>query len=240
MMRPQHSSIDARAVLSALSLLCALALGCASNSATLVSQVRKGPGSGVNPSRVLALSASCGSMESRCPPEYVETVDQIVRSTMGFAGYDVIEPGQLRAQTRQRHEVHELERYGETNASATVAEDDFGDEVTTSASGTQGFVERSTITLDGSGFDDLTVSEQRGVLAEAGADAFLIVRVTVGARHNVWVANQEVEVMVKLQVDSGRSMAWASRCTASSNDFRTVHAALENAARCAIDRATGS
>ena len=60
----------------------------------------------------------------------------------------------------------------------------------------------------------------------------------VGGKMGVWVPNQNVEVMVRLGVNRGDEMAWASRCTASSNDFSTVSAALEHAARCAMHGAT--
>jgi hypothetical protein len=95
------------------------------------------------------------------------------------------------------------------------------------------------VVLDGPGFEDLSVDERKEVLDKTGADAILSVRIVVGGQIGVWVPNQNVEVMVKLGVNLGDSMAWASRCTASSNEFATVDAALEQAARCAIYGGTG-
>ena len=93
--------------------------------------------------------------------------------------------------------------------------------------------------LDGPGFDDLSIDERHEVLAGSGADGVLVVRIVVGGQVGVWVPNQNVEVTVRLGADQGDVMVWAARCTASSNDFSTVDAALENAARCAIHGATG-
>jgi hypothetical protein len=88
--------------------------------------------------------------------------------------------------------------------------------------------------LDGPGFDDLTIDARHAVMEKSGADSVVSVRIVVGGQLGLWVPNQSVEVMVKLGVNQGDTMAWASRCTASSNDFSTVTLALENAARCAM------
>lgn len=206
----------------------------------LMPQVQAGPGYQTRPTRVLALSASCGSVDFQCPPEYGSTVDGIVRSGLEFAGYAVVQPDQLRLETRQRHETHESERSQSASQASTKVERtlDFDDNISSSHA-TQSASQRSTIILDGPGFDDLTVAERQQVLTDAGADGVLSVRIVVGALVGGWTPNQDVEVMVKLGVDDGDTMAWASRCTASSNDFSTANAALENAARCAISAATG-
>ena len=65
-----------------------------------------------------------------------------------------------------------------------------------------------------------------------------MVRVVVGGRRGVWAPDQAVEVVVKLAVGGGATMAWAARCTASAREFASVNAALEYAARCAIDGGT--
>lgn len=205
----------------------------------LTPEVHRGPANGARPSRVLALSASCGSVELSCPHRYIETVDGIVRSSLDFAGYAVVQPDQLRAETRQRHEVHERERESRQSSGTVHTERTLGFDRTTTSAG-QSVVERekSTIVLDGPGFDDLTVSDRRAVLSDAGADAVLAVRVVIGAQHGVWSPDQEVEVMVKLGMDEGRQMAVAARCVASSNNFATVEAALEHATRCAVSGLT--
>jgi hypothetical protein len=214
----------------------ALAAGCASRApVALVADLQRGPGQGTRPGRVLALSASCGSLEFRCPREYVDAVDGIVRSGLEFHDVALVQPDQLRDRTRQRHETHEVERTSETREHSTHVERTLRPDDRIHGSGSSSTtVEKSTIVLDGPGFDDLTVAEKRALLADAGADAVLVTRIVVGADHGVWRPDQSVEVMVKLSVDRGDTMAWAARCSASSNDFATVGAALENAARCAI------
>lgn len=225
-----------------LAALPALLGACVSSAPppALAPQVQLGPGQGTRPQRVLVLAASCGSVDYRCPSEYTETVDGIVRGGMEFAGYALVEPDQLRNVTRQREETHETERTSTASRTDSHVERplDFDDNSTTVAR-SETETTKSTIHLDGPGFEDLTVAERRDVLREAGADAVLVVRVVVGATTGVWAPDQSVEVMVKLGVDEGATMAWASRCMASSNDFSNVRAALENAARCAVWGATG-
>lgn len=205
----------------------------------LTAEVRYGAGYSSRPAKILALSASCGSVEFHCPRDYVATVDNIVRSSMGFAGYQLVVPESLRADTRQRSETHTSETtttrsHSTVTKKRTLAFDkqNIADRQSTTTT------ESSVIHLDGSGFSDLTVPQKRAVLAEAGADAVLVTRVVVGAAVGNWDPDQRVEVMVKLSVGDGSQMAWAARCSASSNDFSSVNAALENAARCAVHGAT--
>jgi len=203
-------------------------------------QVQQGPAAGAKPNRVLVLQAACGSVDYKCPREYAETVDAIVRGGLEFSGFNVVEGEKLRNQTRQRHEEHDTSTTTSDSQSDTKVERvlDFDDHIH-NHSGSTSTTEHSLVVLDGPGFEDLSIDERHEVLAKSGADAVLVVRIVVGGQVGVWAPNQNVEVMVKLGVNQGDSMAWAARCTASSNDFSTVNAALENAARCAIYGATG-
>lgn len=201
-------------------------------------QVQIGPGARVATRRVLVLSASCGSMEFRCPREYIDTVDGIVRSQMDFAGYALVDPETLRNRTRERHETHDEGTVRTASSSKTEDKPNWApDRTTIHSAQSVTETEQHHTELDGPGFQDLTVSERREVLAEAGADGVLVVRVVVGAENGVWAPDQHAEVMLKLAVDSGDTMAWASRCMASSNDFASVSAALESATRCAVQGA---
>ena len=207
----------------------------------LVPQVQAGPASSAHPSRVLVLAASCGSVDYRCPEEFGQTVDSIIRGGLEFAGYNVVGSEQLRASTRQRHEERTTTSDTSSRTSRTDVEHDlspFGAHTTT-ADHHASRTEHDLIVLDGPGFEDLSVAERHQVLASSGADAVASIRIVVGGQTGVWRANQHVEVMVKLGVGQGDAMAWASRCRASSNEFSTVGAALENAARCAIHGGTG-
>lgn len=202
----------------------------------LAPQVQTGPANGTPAGKVLVLHAACGSLDQPCPPSYIETVDNIVRGGLEFAGYSLVEGESLRNETRQRHE----EVSTTTSSSQNVTDYERGlapdDRITnTSSSETR----TSFVVLDGPGWEDLSVDERHQVLAKAGANSVLSVRIVVGANVGMWTPDQNVEVMVKLGVQQGDAMAWAARCLASSNDFATVNAALEHAARCAIYGGTG-
>jgi hypothetical protein len=202
--------------------------------------VQHGPASGVKPNRVLVLQAACGSVEAKCPNEYIDVVDAIVRGGLEFSGLNLVESEKLRNQTRERHEEHDSSTSTKTSQTDTTIEHPIlFDEHSHVTNHTTTADEHSKIVLDGSGFEDLSIDERHEVVAKSGADAVVVVRIVIGGQVGVWVPNQNVEVMVKLGVNQGDSMAWAARCTASSNDFTTVNAALENAARCAIYGATG-
>ena len=225
-------------------LACGLAIflvACGGRPVPLKPQVRVGPANGANPNRVLALPATCGSVEFTCPPSYISTVNSIVRSSMDFAGYALVESEQLRRDTRDREETHETEVVTHSSQSTAEVERtlDFDDKSSRSES-SRTERRRSVVQLDGSNFEDLSVVERQEVLAQVGADGVLVARIVVGAQQSEWIPNQHIEVMVKLSVDSGRTMVWAARCMASSNDFSTVESALENATRCAVYGATGN
>jgi len=205
----------------------------------LIPEVQPGPASGTPAGTVLALRASCGSVEYRCPKEFGQTVDSIVRGGLEFAGYAVVDDDSLRNQTRSRHEEHAVTSAEDTSQSRTVdrvGPVPVGSRATTAGRRSQS--QTDTLVLDGPSFEDLSVEERHQVLTKSGADSVASVRIVVGGQAGVWAPNQNVEVMVKLGARQGDVMAWASRCTASSNQFSTVTSALEQAARCAIGGAT--
>jgi len=203
-------------------------------------EVQPGPAVGARPNRVLVLPASCGSVEEPCPQEYIKTVDDIIRGGLEFAGINVVQAENLRAETRQRHEEHSSTNTTSNSSSNTHIERTLrpDDRISTQSS-SDSTTTSHLVVLDGSNFEDLSVDERHSVIDKSGADSVAVVRIVIGGRVGVWAPNQNVEVQVKLGVNQGDSMAWAARCTASSNDFSTVSSALENAARCAIHGATG-
>ena len=206
----------------------------------LVPEVQPGPAAGAHPGRVLVLAATCGSVEYHCPSDFARTAGTIVKSGLEFAGYTVIDSDGVRLEPRQRHEEHTTvtatsESHDETRTEGNILP---VGEHTTSSGVTHDETDTDKIVLDGPGFEDLTVDQRREALARAGADAVLSIRIVVGGTTGVWRPNQNVEVMIKLGVNQGDTMAWASRCVASSNDFTTVTAALEHATRCAVHGAT--
>ena len=209
---------------------------CGGSRPPLFPEVQPGPAVEARPNRVLVLAASCGSVEYHCPSGFAKSVDGIVRGGLEFAGYNVVDAESLRLQTRQRHVEQNDSSTTTSSHDVTHVEGNIipiGSTVTSEGSSTTTSSSELTI-LDGPGFEDLTVDERREVLDKAGSDAIVTVRIVVGGTTGVWRPNQNVEVMLKLGVNQGDSMAWASRCIASSNDFDTVTAALENAARCAV------
>lgn len=216
------------------------ACGAPRQHVALTPQVQTGPANGAPAGRVLVLHAACGSLDHPCPPSYIETVDNIVRGGLEFAGYNLVEAESLRNQTRTRHEEQSTTTTNSSSQNVTdhersLAPDDRITDTRNSSSETR----TSYVVLDGSGWEDLSVDERHQVLAKAGANSVLSVRIVVGANVGVWTPDQNVEVTVKLGVQQGDAMAWAARCLASSNDFATVNAALEHAARCAIYGGTG-
>ena len=93
----QTTSLTARMAVAVLTLMAGVAAGCGGSGphAPLTPEVLRGEAAHVQPQRVLALSASCGSVEFPCPDAYVKTVDEIVRSSMDFIGYALVQPDKL-------------------------------------------------------------------------------------------------------------------------------------------------
>jgi hypothetical protein len=203
-------------------------------------QVQYGPAASTKPKKVLVLQATCGSLEGKCPKEYRDTVDAIVISGLEFAGYAAIDSTTLRLAARTRHE----ETTTVTTKTTTTGDLEIVrpliifDTNVKSTTTTETTTDITYVVLDGANFEDLSVDERHEVIEKSGSDSIATVRIVIGGKVGVWVPNQNVEVMVKLGVHRGDEMAWASRCTASSNDFTTVTGALEHAARCAMHGAT--
>ena len=235
------------ALLASLASLVSLAslaslTGCANQRQppVLYPQVQPGPAAQARPTKILVLPAACGSVETQCPPSYITTVDTIVRGGLEFVGHNLVESETLLNHTRQRHEEQSARTVTDSSDSRSETERTLAfDESVNHQADSVHTEQTRTVTLDGPVFEDLSVTERHELLREVGADAVLSVRIVIGGSIGVWVPNQNVEVMVKLGVAQGDEMAWASRCMASSNDFTTVDAALEAAARCAIYGATG-
>ena len=98
----------------------------------------------------------------------------------------------------------------------------------------------------GAGPADLTIEPLAGpgplCFDRSRPDWLVVTRVIVGAQQGLVPTQpyQTVEVMVRLAVNRGDTMAWASRCAATSSDAMTVTTALEQAARCAVFGGTGN
>lgn len=205
-------------------------------------QVQYGPAASVKPKKVLVLQATCGSLEGLCPKGYLDTVGAIVISGLEFAGYAALDSTTLRLAARTRRE----ENTTTTTKTSTASKVEIVrplivfDSTTKSQTTTETTTDVSYVVLDGANFEDLSIDEKHEVIEKSGSDSLATIRIVIGGKVGAWVPNQNVEVMVKLGVHRGDDMAWASRCTASSNDFTTVTGALEHAARCAMQGATNT
>jgi hypothetical protein len=206
----------------------------------LIPEVQPGPAAAARPAKILVLAAACGSLEYHCPTEFATTVDNIVRGGFEFAGFSVVDADQLRGTNRERHEEHRDDEHSTMGHARTDYTQDLNpfDRHVTSQSGNLTRDHSDLVVLDGPGFEDLSVDERRDVLSRSGADAVAKVRIVIGGAAGVWAPNQNVEVIVTLGVNQGETMAWGSRCSASSSEFQNVTVALEHAARCAIDAGT--
>jgi hypothetical protein len=221
----------------------------ATNVVTLVPEVNRGPAAQEKPKKILSLTSTCGAMDARCTNGYRAAVDNIVRSSLEFAGYSVIDSESLRLATRQRTEEHTTTATT-TNTTTTSQSTELihpliilpllaKSEESTTNSATVTQTDTSFIVLTGSNFEDLSVDDRREVIEKSGAEGLLSVRIVIGGNTGAWQPNQAVEVAIKLSVKAGDEMVWASRCKANSLDMTTVQAALENATRCAMDGALG-
>ena len=153
-----------------------------------------------------------------------------------FAGYALVQPDQLKLDTRGRtEEIVTMEAQSSSHGSTSYEKTLSRDSTSTSDGSQQSSSRTTTTKLDGSIFEDLSVADRQEVIRQSGADAVATVRVVIGGLQMSWTSgNHNVEVMVKLGVNQGDTMAWASRCIATSEQFTTIEAALEAASRCAM------
>jgi len=174
-----------------------------------------GPAAGRRVHRIVALPATCGSLQvmgpktadraaAFCDPATLVGVDQAIRSALDFAGYVVIDAERLNAITATRQEV---------------------------------VVRRETIRSETHGalFEDATPREQAGILRELDADALLTARVWFGTAMGTSDRHQVVAQVV-VTAASDRELVWARRCEVEIAVFGDG-AAVERTARCA---ATGA
>ena len=153
-------------------------------------EVQPGPAVNARPNRVLVLQASCGSVEEPCPPEYAKTVDDIVRGGLEFAGINVVQAENLRAQTRERHEEHSSSETTSDSNSHTKVERRlaFDDNVYTDQHN-ESTTTNHLVVLDGSNFDDLSVDDRHAVIEKSGADSVAVIRIVIGGKVGLWVPN---------------------------------------------------
>ena len=224
-----------------------LVTGCATGGAVaLHPQAMRGPVTDP-PGKVLVMSATCGSVERECRSSWAPAVDGIVVSGLEFHGFATIDPASLRKDERQRQETDVAgETRSTSDTSATVTSIGVVAVIPiaaheSSAHHSVTLVEshQKTIVLDGASFEDLTLEDRQHLTSAAQAGSILTTRITVGANYSNWTQAQTVEVMIKLESPTTGEMLWSTRCAAGSDQFASLDAALEHAARCAVSAFTG-
>lgn len=208
----------------------------------LGAEVAMGEASGP-PGGVLVFSSGCAGMNARCPSTWSPAVDAIVTSGLAFRGYNTIDPAKLRKEegTRQETTVDKDSRSTVETESQTASvgavliipvasfTTSKGKTITVSQS------TEKTVVLTGATLEDLALEDRRNLLAQAGAQSLLTTQIIVGANWSVWTTAQSVEVMVKLSDAANGAMRWSARCSANSGDFPSAEAAIEAAAKCAVE-----
>jgi hypothetical protein len=201
---------------------------CACSSVELAQPViraRMGPAAERSVRRVVALPATCGALtlvrmetadpahpswvqRSTCPALAMKSIDNAIRSSLEFGGFEIIDGERVNAVTASRHEV-EVRRGGEL-ASRTTEQ-------------------------TGARFEDATPFEQDAILKELRADGVLNVRISVGAGSGAG-QRRTIVVQVQLLAAGDRAMVWARRCELEVGGiFTTDELAMERASRCAIE-----
>jgi hypothetical protein len=199
----------------------AIAAGCASvELAPPRVHSRSGPATAAAGMRVLAVPATCGSLQlqrdlrattndpgtvEECSRTTVNGIDQAVRAALDFAGYQVIDPERLNVETALRHE-----RYSETNGSGVL-----------------------TTETVGARFGDVTPLEQTRIIKQLGATGVLDTRVWVGAAVGA-SERRIVMVQVRLSTAAEGRLVWARRCELEVGAVLDPQA-MDRAARCAVE-----
>lgn len=192
-----------------------------------VLRVRAGPAAERVVRRVVALPGSCGTLtdirvptgdpetpyvwERRvaCPANTMTAIDNAIRSSLEFGGFDIIDADKVNAVTATRREIEER----------------------------RGFLHRTTTETEGATFLDATPFEQLEILRELAADGVLTTRVSVGAGVGAG-QRRTVVVQLRLVAAADGALAWSRRCELEVGGlFTTDELAMERAARCAIEGA---
>jgi hypothetical protein len=180
--------------------------------------VRTGPASARLIQRIVAVPATCGTLEleanksfkpaenaflpKTCSPEAVSGADQIIRAALSVRGHDVIDNEEVSAVTAQHVETW-------------ASEESF---------------ERT-----GPRFEDAPPLDRAVILAELRADAVLSARISIGA--SVGMSGRRVVIaQVQLLATADRALVWARRCELEvAGIMATETASIERATRCAME-----
>ena len=84
------------------------------------------------------------------------------------------------------------------------------------------------------------LADRKDLMQLMGAGSVVATHIVVGANWSSWSQSQAVEVMIKVSDAFDGTMRWSTRCAASSGDYPSAPAAIEAAARCAVDALVNS
>ena len=238
------SSIGYRRAAQHLARIAAAIALAACSSVTLAPnriRVHRGPAFGQVVRRVVALPATCGTLGEHwtapgsleappaavdpatpppvasCPADRLGGIDSRIRALLEFQGQNVIDSETLNARTRTRREL----------------------EVRNRGTGMPERIDRE-VDLDGARFADATLTMQREILAEIGADAVLNTRILIGAAEGL-SGRRLVEVQIRLMAVPSGQLVWARRCEVEAGGLLTSDMeAADTGASCAIGGGTGA
>jgi hypothetical protein len=185
--------------------------------------VKHGPAAERPIRRIVALPATCAAVAidytdadperkgngtyARCPTEGLAAIDQAIRGTLDFQGYQVIDSEQVNRETGLRQEIQSRNRLRTTSTTTDVS--------------------RSL-------FADATPNEQREILRALGADGVIETRVYLGATIGV-SRRRPLTVQIRLRTAEDELMVWVRRCELEAFALNEK-AEIEKGARCAIER----
>ena len=202
-----------------------LATACATSSSELAAPrvlVRSGPAATRPIHRVVALPATCGSLQlermdhlggeptfevAECSPAALAGIDQAIRAAIDFAGLEVIDAERVNAVTATRQDVERR----------------------------HALVASTTTETHGALFEDATPFEQAEILHELHADGVLNTRIWIGAGVGM-SSRRTVAVQIRIVGATDHALAWARRCELEVG-LVTDPVAIERAARCAAEGA---
>lgn len=188
-----------------------------------VLSVKKGPAAERPIRRIIALPATCAAVAidhrnadpdrpgkghyPQCPKKGLEAIDQALRGTLDFYGYQVIDAEQVNQETARRKEIQQRSRFRTT----------------------------TTTTVTKYLFLDATPGEQREILRKLGADGVLEARVYLGATIGI-SSRRPVTVQIRLRATEDEAMVWVRRCDLEGFVLNEK-VAIEQGARCATEKA---
>jgi hypothetical protein len=174
-------------------------------------EYRRGPGNPQPGSTVVLMPVPCHSGDDKCEDSYADAVTAMIANELEFSGYNVLDAEKLVREPRSREDFSaSLQAHREQILAA------------------------QTRRQVGSIFEDLPPDARRELLSRAGAGGLVTgaVRMLPRGSGDNWV----VQVQVRFALGDG-TLVWVSRCNHESYWNEKDSWSIEQAAKCALDRA---